>query len=469
MIFNSVHFLILVFCSFVIYYLPLFKTKQVIVLIAASLFFYAYNNPILLLLLLISIFINIITSYWVLYNQKFNPKTVATIGVLLNLSILSFFKYSPLIAVSFFDTENGIGNFLIHIPLPIGISFFTFEGISLLIDVFTQKDNNSKKIVPKSFSEHCKNIFLFVSFFPHLIAGPILQANEFIPQITTKYFKNINWQKAFKKLILGYFLKMVIADNLKDYTIGMMFPEFQFYSSSTLLVMLLGYSCQIFADFAGYSLIAVGLAELYGYTLLENFNFPYISSSFKEFWKRWHISLSSFLMRYLYFNLGGSKKGNIKTYFNLMITMLLGGLWHGAAWSYAVWGGFHGLALVSERLINDVFKIQINHKLFIFIKRIFVFICISFAWLLFKLPNFNEVIIYISSILHNNHLIPKMHIIANILLYSFPIFIFHLMYLIKNTKQGFFVKKYEYIFYAILLFLILTNSGSAGTFIYFQF
>ena len=469
MLFNSISFVLLVLFSLIIYYLPILKNRQVLVLIVASLFFYAYNNLTLLLLLFCSIFLNIITSYLVLYNKKINAKCIAVVGVLINIGILAFFKYSPLFAVTFFNTNNGIGSFLIQIPLPIGISFFTFEGISLLIDVFKQKNIDAKKIVPKSFFEHCKNIFLFISFFPHLIAGPILQANEFIPQITPKYVKNIHWQKSIKKLILGYFLKMVIADNLKDYTIGIVFPEFQFYSSNTLLAMLLGYSCQIFADFAGYSLIAIGIAELYGYSLLENFNFPYISSSFKEFWKRWHISLSAFLMRYLYFSLGGNKKGKIKTYINLMITMLIGGIWHGAAWSYAVWGGFHGLALGLERLTNDIFKIEIKHKLWIFFKRIFIFICISFAWLLFKLPNFNEAVLYISSITKNNHLASKMHIIANIILYSFPIFLFHLIYLLKQTNWKFIIAKYEFILYGLLLFLILTNSGTSGTFIYFQF
>lgn len=469
MLFNSISFVVLVFIGFIIYYLPFFKNKQVIVLILASLFFYAYNNLSLLLLLFCSIFLNILTSYLVLYNKKLNSTWVASVGVLLNIGILAFFKYSPLISVTFFNTNHGIGEFLMHIPLPIGISFFTFEGISLLVDVFKQKNKDAQKIVPKSFIEHCKNTFLFISFFPHLIAGPILQANEFIPQITTKYFKNIHWQKVVKKLILGYFLKMVIADNLKDYTIGIVYPEFQFYSSNTLLAMLLGYSCQIFADFAGYSLIAVGLAELFGYSLLENFNFPYISSSFKEFWKRWHISLSSFLMRYVYFSLGGNKKGKIKTYINLMITMLIGGLWHGAAWSYAVWGGFHGLALGLERLINDIFKIEIKHKLWIFIKRIFIFICISFAWLLFKLPKFNEAVEYVLCIFNNHHLTSKMHIIANVILYSFPIFLFHLIYILKQTNLKNTIAKYEYILYGLLLFLILTNSGSSGTFIYFQF
>ena len=158
----------------------------------------------------------------------------------------------------------------------------------------------------------------------------------------------------------GYFLKLVVADNLKDFTAYLVYPGLMTLSSFTLLSMLIGYSFQIFADFAGYSLIALGLASLFGYRLMQNFNYPYISNTFSEFWKRWHISLSTFLKEYLYFPLGGSRKGRLRTYINLTITMVLGGLWHGAAWSYAVWGAFHGFALALERLINDKYKLSIK-------------------------------------------------------------------------------------------------------------
>lgn len=210
-----------------------------------------------------------------------------------------------------------------------------------MLDVFREKKSNSKRIVPASLREHAGRTILFISFFPHLIAGPILKANDFYPQISHKKFNQINWERSFKTLVLGYFFKMVVADNLMDFTSSIIYPEYQ--SSLTLLAMLFGYSFQIFADFAGYSLIAIGLAKLFGYNLMENFNFPYISSSFKEFWKRWHISLSTFLMEYLYFPLGGNRKGKVRTYINIMTTMILGGLWHGAAWSLPYGVAFTGL------------------------------------------------------------------------------------------------------------------------------
>jgi alginate O-acetyltransferase complex protein AlgI len=395
-------------------------------------------------------------------------KLYAIFGVVLNLSILLFFKYSPLFANTFFKSSDTIGDFLLTIPLPIGISFFTFQGISLVIDVYREKYCDSKDIVPKSFLNHSKRVLFFKGFFPQLISGPIVKAHDFMPQIGTKYFSEIKWESAFKSILLGYFLKMVVADNLKDFTFWIAFPYFQGHSTLTLITMLFGYSCQIFADFAGYSLIAIGLAKLFGYNFNDNFNFPYISQSFKEFWKRWHISLSSFLMEYLYFPLGGNKKGRIRTYINLMIVMLLGGLWHGAAWSYAIWGGFHGVALAFERFLSDKFKIKSNN-IIKGLKVIMVFSFVTLAWLLFKLPNIEHVFEYFKCIFNNFRKDDNYSIITYIILYSSPVFLYHSFYLWKSHNSFIRFKNIEYAFYGIMLFLIIVNSGSSGSFIYFQF
>lgn len=343
----------------------------------------------------------------------------------------------------------------------------TFEGISLLVDVYKEKDKPVKNLVTQSFSEHFYRTVFFISFFPHLVAGPILKAHDFFPQIKPKYFKDIEWEACFKNLVLGYFLKMVVADNLKDYTL-IDFPYFQTQSTANLLVMLLGYSCQIFADFAGYSLIAIGLAQLFCYRLLDNFNFPYIAASFQEFWKRWHISLSSFLMEYLYIPLGGNRKGKVRTYINLMVTMFIGGLWHGAAWSYAVWGLFHGAALAIERLLTGKNKSK-PEGIELYLRRMMVFVFITFSWLLFKLPNFNQVIEYFKALAHNTSVPVDGLLCYTILLYTSPVFFYHAFYLLKDKLVFGKVLKYQYAFYALMLFLILTNSGSSGSFIYFQF
>ena len=467
MLFNSYPFLILVTITMALYYLPWAKRYQVGVLIMASMVFYAYHNPALLLLLIVSIGINSVTSFLVVHHSSFNKKLVATAGVVSNLLILAFFKYSPLISATFFYKNIGIGEFLISIPLPIGISFYTFQGISLLVDVYKKQDFETNNYIPKTFLQHAKNTTFFISFFPQLIAGPILKARDFLPQIETKRFSEINWEKAFKNLVLGYFLKMVVADNLKDFTFWIEYPYFQEYKSIDLIMLLFGYSTQIFADFAGYSLIAIGLAGLFGYKLMDNFNFPYIASSFKDFWKRWHISLSSFLMEYLYFPLGGNRKGQTRTYINLFIVMALGGLWHGAAWSYMIWGFTHGIFLATERLLFDKLKIDSNRFKNIFYS-IFVFTVVTFAWLLFKLPDFSHVLLYFKAMFSNISISFSKALFLNIFMFSLPVYIYHFYALFtQHTKEK--RIKYTYAAYAVMLFLIITNSGTSGAFIYFQF
>ncbi|MFI5154326.1 MAG: MBOAT family O-acyltransferase [Chitinophagales bacterium] len=474
MLFNSFPFFVLVVITFIFYYLPIgfFRKRntQVFVLILSSLVFYGYFKPYLLFLLFFSGAVNVTASYLVRYGPQKRRLFYSSLGVIINLLVLAFFKYSRLIAVSFFDTSSSVANFLLTIPLPIGISFFTFEGISLVVDVYRSQTNDRfKNLVPTSFATHFRNSFFFIAFFPHLVSGPILKAHDFIPQIDKKMFKDIDWNNSFRMLVVGFFMKLVVADNLNDYTSLLYYPRFLASSSMDIIFMLLGYSFQIFADFAGYSLIALGIASLFGYRLMQNFNFPYISTSFSEFWRRWHISLSTFLKEYLYFPLGGNRKGKIRTYINLFITMVLGGLWHGAAWSYAVWGAFHGIMLALERLINDRFNFNLRQKTLLWhLKALFIFSCVTLAWLLFKLPQFDQAIMFVKACFENLSIVNNYVLIFVISLYSLPVIFYHLLYL-KRQSEPLFLKKYEFVIYGLMIFLIVTNSGTPGTFIYFQF
>ncbi|MEN7547576.1 MBOAT family O-acyltransferase [Rapidithrix thailandica] len=470
MLFNSFDFARLVLVTFALYYLPFMAKRQVIILILSSLLFYASSQPVLVILLVSSATVNCLTSYFVVHGKVHYQKAFAIVGVMANLFILAFFKYSPLVANTFFQSSDSIGHFLLSIPLPVGISFYTFQGISLVMDVFKGKYTSRTDTVAHSFLKHCRNTLFFISFFPQLVAGPIVKAHEFLPQITKKSLRNIDWETCFKNLVMGYFLKMVIADNLKDFTFWIMYPYFQQLSSLTLLVMLFGYSIQIFADFAGYSLIAIGIAGLFGYQLKMNFNFPYIATSFSEFWKRWHISLSSFLKEYLYIPLGGNRKGPFQTYLNLLITMLLGGLWHGAAWSYAVWGCFHGLALAIERILTSWFTLR-SSKAVQFFKGILIFCLVTWAWLLFKLPQFEHVMAYMHTIRSNWMVEDHYKIITYCLLYSLPVIAYHIAYLLKEHSPLKYQQmiRFDYSVYGFLLFMIFTNSGTTGAFIYFQF
>lgn len=471
MLFNSFSFLIFMIVTFLLYYLPwaFFRRNQLYILILASFFFYAYERPVLLLLLVFSVLINSVFSFSVYKVKDHNVKKILLFGVIFNIALLAFFKYSPLIASSLANDlsgNNGIVHFLMTIPLPIGISFYTFEGVSLLMDLYKGKTILNLQI--SSFVEHFKKTAFFISFFPHLIAGPILKAREFYPQMETKYFKDIQWEKAFKQIILGFFLKMVLADNLNEITATMQYPFFLGFSTGNLVLLLLGYSMQIFADFAGYSLIAIGLGALLGYNLPDNFNFPYISSSFSEFWRRWHISLSTWLRDYLYIPLGGSRKGEFRTYINLFIVMFLGGLWHGAAWSYAIWGSMHGLALMIERFI---LKDKLDHNKRSAFGIAYVFITITILWLMFKLTNFSHVLAYLKAIYTNIHLPFKLGMDQiSIIAYGLGVVVYHAFYLLKDTNL--YPKVYpklDVITYGCMLFFIMVNSGSAGAFIYFQF
>ena len=472
MLFTSPQFIVLALITFGLYYLPALRRWQVLILVTASLTFYAYNQLNLLWLLLLSVSINILASYYVVYGPPVSQKLVATLGVVGNLAILCFFKYSPLLSRTFLPTDAGIGAWLITLPLPIGISFFTFQGISLVVDTYRNRHIDTyRSLIARNIVKHARTVLFFKAFFPQLVSGPIVKAHDFLPQIAPKYINAIRWEYCFRTLVLGYFLKMVVADNLKDHTFIIMYPYFENLSSLTLIVLLFGYSMQIFADFAGYSLIALGLAALFGYRFPINFNFPYIASSFSDFWRRWHISLSSFLREYLYIPLGGNRHGTARTYLNLMLTMVLGGLWHGAAWSYAIWGLAHGLALAVERFLTDKGWLLVRSRMAQLLKGVWVFGFVTLAWLLFKLPDFSHVIAYLRAIVANNHKPNDWVGIMLVLIYALPVIAYHLYYLSgshSSTSRLSWVR-WEYIGYGVMIFMIITNSGSEGTFIYFQF
>lgn len=241
-------------------------------------------------------------------------------------------------------------------------------------------------------------------------------------------------------------------------------------SSSELITLLIGYSVQIFADFAAYSIIAIGIGGLFGYIIPINFNYPYISRTFSEFWRRWHISLSTFLKEYLYIPLGGNRKGSGRTYLNLFITMTLGGIWHGAAWSYAIWGMYHGLLLCVERFCSRNSDTQLSGMRKTF-KMLMVFTAVTLGWLLFKLPEFSEVLLYLNAIGKNAFMPNEFHMIIYVFIYSLPVFLYHLFYLWKQKQSDAIIinSNYNAAIYAAMLVLIVTNYGSSNTFIYFQF
>jgi alginate O-acetyltransferase complex protein AlgI len=249
-------------------------------------------------------------------------------GIVFNLALLGFFKYKFLFFAPPALTGNGAVDFLLNLPLPIGISFFVFHNVSLLVDLTRQKSPRPE----------LASVFLYIIFFPQLVSGPITRAQMFMPQIAPKHIADVAFVEAGKWILTGYFFKLFVANNLNEMTALMAFPLSETLQTQDRWLLVFLYSYQIYADFFGYSAIAIGLGLLFGYRLPVNFNLPYVSQSFAEFWTRWHISLSSWLRTYLYIPLGGNRRGRFRTYLNLIIVMGLGGLWHGAGISYLVWG-----------------------------------------------------------------------------------------------------------------------------------
>jgi D-alanyl-lipoteichoic acid acyltransferase DltB (MBOAT superfamily) len=325
------------------------EPAYVLVLLVASTVFYAWHVPIYILILLVSSGVDYVAAIALgrtPMQALMRRRLILAVSLGLNLGLLAFFKYANLLidAVAQVMTAAGlpVTRPEVSIVLPMGISFYTFQSMSYTIDVY--------RGVLKPL-EQFKTFYLYIIFFPQLVAGPIVRAIDFLPQmprprrLRLKVFYEGVWL-----IVVGFFLKMVCADNIAVYVDRHWAAGYGERADAMFTVWLaLMFSGQIFADFAGYSSIARGLAYLLGYRLPINFNAPYIAGSLKNFWERWHITLSSWLRDYLYVPLGGNRKGRLRTYVNLMLVMVLGGLWHGAAYTYVVWGAIHGVALAIER------------------------------------------------------------------------------------------------------------------------
>lgn len=320
-------------------------------LLAASYFFYGYWDWRFTLLLAASSLINYTAGRLLAATQaERERKLLVGIAVALNLCILGFFKYYGFFLDSMAEMLASIGAVrdlpFLEVILPIGISFFTFQGISYVVDVY-------RRDIPAAHS--ALDIFLYISFFPQLVAGPIVRASDFLPQLKQEpHLDRSMVSLGIVLILIGLFKKMVIANYLATELVDNVFFDPSAYSGPDLVLAVYGYAVQIYCDFSGYSDIAIGVAALLGYRFKWNFNQPYRSASLREFWHRWHISLSCWLRDYLYLPLGGNRHGRVKTYRNLLVTMLLGGLWHGAAWTFISWGAIHGAALAIERMIFAV-------------------------------------------------------------------------------------------------------------------
>ena len=389
MLFNSLSFLL--FFPFVctVYYLLPRATWRTWFLLFASFYFYLSLDPICGIILFASI---VITYYGALalqskYCDDLVKKRRVVYGIIsLNILILGFFKYTNFISESFVGLLNlaggGISAHNFSILLPVGISFYIFKTISYISDVYKGRIK----------AERDFHIFaLYIAFFPQLLAGPIERAGNLIPQFKKKIgFDGRNVTAGLKMMLWGYFMKLVFADRATIY-VDTVYGNIHAQNGTAILVAAILYSFQIYCDFAGYSLLSIGVAKAMGYDVMQNFNRPYMATSITDFWKRWHISLTRWLTDYVYIPLGGSRCSKVKTYRNIMVTFLVSGLWHGAAWNFVIWGAMHGCIQVAEKHLG-LAKNKVESLLTKISRTVITFFIATLAWMFFRLSDFSDAI-----------------------------------------------------------------------------
>lgn len=397
MLFNSFVFFVFLAVVLPIFYCLPTKTSKNVFLLIASYVFYGYWDWRFCALLIISTIIDFYIGLKI-HNARTAQlsKRYFLVSLITNLGILGVFKYFNFFIESFQTLSEKLGWQLdmlhLNVILPVGISFYTFQTLSYSIDVYRKKLKPAENII---------DFALFVSIFPQLVAGPIERASDLLPQLTVKLKPSIEQIKQGVVLIvMGLFRKVIIGDSAGRY-VDNIFSNMAHYSSYELIFGLIMFSIQIYADFSGYSHIARGTAKMLGVELMKNFEQPYLSQNITEFWRRWHISLSTWLKDYLYIALGGNRKGTISTYVNIIITMLLGGLWHGASWNFVIWGGLHGIylsihkmMLKGEKIPERITKLNLTTVLKVFL----TYCLVLFTWLFFRSTSWDMTTLYFSKI-----------------------------------------------------------------------
>jgi D-alanyl-lipoteichoic acid acyltransferase DltB (MBOAT superfamily) len=491
MVFNSYTFIAFFIVMLILHNLPFsWKAKKVNLLLASYIFYAAWNPPFILLL-----WLSTVVDFFVgraLYTQenKHKRKVLLVLSLIGNLGMLCFFKYGTFLLDNFTHLVNLLGMDFHpakpNIILPAGISFYTFTTLCYTIDMYKKKSEPVKSLLDFS---------LFVTFFPHLVAGPIVRPPQLVPQFETE--RKASQQQMMQGLLLitlGLFMKVVMADSMLAQSANDVFNSKAVLHTVDAWMGVLAFSGQIFFDFAGYSTCAIGVALCLGFVLPHNFLYPYAAIGFSDFWRRWHITLSAWLRDYLYIPLGGNRNGKFRTYINLMITMLLGGLWHGANWTFVVWGALHGAYLWVEKIIQDIRKVPmpltssgvvvtdggagnelVKNKTFRnFIYAMITFFFINVTWVFFRAPDFSSAWQLLTSMFYN---VPKAEALLTTLsiikvsVITVLLMAFHWM--MRNTRVLTVAEKMPWwllgLVWSVLLLLLIWSQESSSSFIYFQF
>jgi alginate O-acetyltransferase complex protein AlgI len=482
MLFNSLDFAVFLPVIFVLYWFVTNRSLKLqnFLIVVASYFFYGWWDWRFLLLILFSTIVDFVLGLMLFSQQRQSRrKALLWVSVLVNIGLLGIFKYfnffldNFVAAFSFFGLEIE-GNYL-KIILPVGISFYTFQTLSYTIDIYKNKLEPTRDFT--AFAA-------FVSFFPQLVAGPIERAGNLLPQFYTKrFFSTEKAADGLRQILWGLFKKMVIADNCAEYA-NLIFNNSSAYEGSTLILGAIFFSFQIYCDFSGYSDIAIGTARLFGFSIMQNFAFPYFSRDIAEFWRRWHISLSTWFRDYLYIPLGGSRGSLWLKVRNTFIIFIISGFWHGANWTFIIWGALNAVYFLPLLLTNSNRKnletVAQGKYLPSFKEALFMIATYGatvFAWIFFRAENLNHAIQYVEGVFSSTLFkIPDVTILTSssqtiCLVIGFLV----VEWLGRGNKYG--IEQlalkwnwiYRYSFYYVIIALILWFGGEEQVFIYFQF
>ncbi|MEQ9376682.1 MAG: MBOAT family O-acyltransferase [Imperialibacter sp.] len=468
MLFNSIEFLLFLPVVFALYWFVFGKSLRLqnMLLLLASYVFYGWWDWRFLSLIFLSTVVDFITGLRIdAAQQQQTKKNWLTVSLVFNLGLLGFFKYYNFFVSSWIEMFSQMGIYMdpwtMNIVLPVGISFYTFQTMSYSLDIYYGRLQPTKNFV---------NFAAFVSFFPQLVAGPIERASSLLPQIANpRKWDYRTGVEGLRQILFGLFKKVVIADSLSG-PVNEIFSNYPGFAGGTLVLGALFFALQIYCDFSGYSDIAIGVAKLFGIKLMVNFNFPYFSSSIAEFWRKWHISLSTWFRDYVYYPLGGSRVATKTAVRNIFVVFLVSGLWHGANWTFVVWGALHALYFIPSFYLKQKKVEVIRSKSSFFlvaIKTAWTFLIVCFAWIFFRSESLASAFDYI------RHLSPhftadyfsSFKYVAFFLMIELLVFFFKR---IDYDMAGY--RALRYFSYAVLAFSIISHSTRSGSdFIYFQF
>lgn len=471
MIYNSFNFLVVFPLLFLLYYVIPAKWNKGrnLYLLAVSYLLYANWKPVYALILLGVTLMTYLFARWIVDGKRGRATVVG--GAFLTLLPLLIFKYYNFINESVFELLSIVGLRFqlsgLNWAIPMGISFFTFQALGYMFDVYHQRIKAERDFLTYA---------LFVSFFPSIVAGPINKASLVIPQLKAvrPYFDYGKAVEGLKMLLWGMFMKVVVADRVALY-VDTVFPSYMNYTGVTCFVASILYTIQIYADFAGYSLMAIGVGKTLGFELTENFRRPYFAVSVTDFWRRWHISLSTWLKDYIYIPLGGSRCSKLRNYWNIFVTFLVSGIWHGANWTFIIWGIWHGVFQIIEKAIGQ-------HKceygwLGKSIKIVITFLLVNFAWIFFKMPTLGDAVGMIGRILDLS--LPKTLYVSGFTDFAFVLFGVIMLFL-KDATDEFFPSRFKVMdnrhavmrwcsYLLIMVTILLTGVFGADQFIYANF